>query len=103
MSENCGRTAAGAEATDLDQPWLRTIQRKRRSATEIHYGVVQIDGAWLVISDGLRSGPYPSKAEAEQVARRMADEAAGLAVQIHLQDASGELHCEQQGGADEAS
>ena len=67
---------------------------------EIHYGVVQIDGEWLVISEGLRSGPYPNEAEAQQVARRMADEAAGLEVKIHLQDPSGELHLETQGGDD---
>jgi hypothetical protein len=65
---------------------------------EIHYGVVQIDGEWMVIGKGLRSGPYPTKDEAEQVARRMAAEAAGLTVQLHLQDESGELHHEQQSG-----
>ena len=65
---------------------------------EIHYGVVQIDGDWMVISEGLRAGPYPGEAEAEQVARRMADEAVGLAVQIHLQDPSGELRRETLGG-----
>jgi hypothetical protein len=65
---------------------------------EIHYGVVQINGDWMVISEGLRSGPYPTEADAEHIARRMADEAAGLAVQIHLQDETGELHHEQHGG-----
>jgi len=65
---------------------------------EIHYGVIQIKGEWMIISQGLRSGPYPTEAEAEQVARRMADEAAGLTVQIHLQDEVGELHHEQHGG-----
>jgi len=69
---------------------------------EIHYGVVQIEGEWMVISGGLRSGPYPTEAEASQTARRMADEAVGLEVQIHLQDEAGELHCEQLGGEDEA-
>jgi hypothetical protein len=65
---------------------------------EIHYGVVQINGEWMVISEGLRSGPYRTEAEAEQLARRMAAEAAGLGVQIHLQDEAGGLHREQQGG-----
>jgi uncharacterized protein (DUF1810 family) len=64
----------------------------------IHYGVVTIDGQWMVISHGLRSGPYPSEADAEAVARRMADQAAGLAVQLHIQDETGQLHVEQQGG-----
>ncbi len=68
---------------------------------EIHYGVVQIDGDWMVISEGLRSGPYPTEAQAERTARRMADEAAGLKVQLHLQDAAGELHREELGGEPE--
>ncbi len=41
---------------------------------------------------------YPSKTEAEEVTRRMADKASGLEVQLHLQDESGELHQERQGG-----
>ena len=65
---------------------------------EVHYGVVQIDGQWMVISDGLRSGPYDSQEAAEQVARRMAEQAAGLEVQLHLQDEAGELHQESQAG-----
>ncbi len=64
----------------------------------IHYGVVQIDGAWMVISQGLRTGPYPSEAEAEQIARRMADQAAGLEVQLHIQDETGQLHLDRHGG-----
>jgi len=59
---------------------------------EVHYGVVLIEGRWMVISDGLRSGPYDSQEAAERVARRMADQAAGLEVQLHLQDATGVLH-----------
>lgn len=65
---------------------------------EIHYGVVQIEGEWMVIAEGLRLGRYPTEAAAELVARRMADESAGLEVQLHLQDAAGELHREQAGG-----
>ena len=66
----------------------------------IHYGVVQIRGEWMVIAEGLRLGPYPTEAEAEQVVRRMADESAGLNVQLHLQNDAGELRREQQGEAD---
>ena len=65
---------------------------------EIAYGVVRIEDRWMVISRGLRMGPYPSRTEAEEVARRMADKASGLEVQLHLQDEAGELHQEQQGG-----
>jgi hypothetical protein len=65
---------------------------------EIAYGVVLIENHWMVISHGLRLGPYPSRTEAEEVARRMADEASGLEVQLHLQDEAGELHQERQSG-----
>ena len=64
----------------------------------IHYGVVRIDGDWMVISHGLRTGPYPSEAEAERTARRMADQAAGLEVQLHIQDETGRLHLDRHGG-----
>ena len=63
---------------------------------EINYGVVQIEGGWMVISDGLRLGPYLTELEAEEVARRMADQAAGLEVHFHLQDEEGLLHRETQ-------
>ena len=62
---------------------------------EIAYGVVLIDNRWMVISEGLRLGPYPSRTAAEEIARRMADKASGLAVQLHLQDEAGELHQER--------
>ncbi len=64
----------------------------------IHYGIVQIDGDWMVISEGLRSGPYPSEAQAERIARRMADQAAGLEVQLHIQDETGQLHLDRHVG-----
>ena len=58
---------------------------------EIHYGVVQIGGQWMVISEGLRSGPYATAAEADEVARRMADQASGLAGSAVVQtDGTGE-------------
>jgi hypothetical protein len=59
---------------------------------EVHYGVVQLDGQWTVISEGLRLGGYKSQDEAEAVARRMADQAVALPVQIHLQEKGGEFH-----------
>jgi hypothetical protein len=61
---------------------------------EVQYGVVQIDGHWTVISQGLRFGAYDTAAEAEEVARRMAEQA-GMPVDIHLQDETGELHRER--------
>ena len=65
---------------------------------EVHYGVVKIADEWKIISEGLRSGHFETQAEAEQVARRMAEHAAGLVVQLHLQNEMGELHNEQHGG-----
>jgi hypothetical protein len=67
---------------------------------DINYGVVQIEGAWTVISAGLRIGPYATEAEAEEVARRMADQAAGLKVDLHLQDELGELRRESRRAED---
>ena len=61
---------------------------------EVHYGVVRIDGKWTVISEGLRLGGYDTPGQAEEVARRMADQAADLPVQLHLQDERGEMHRE---------
>ncbi len=65
---------------------------------EIHYGVVQIDGQWMVISEGLRAGPYATDVEAHEVAQRMAAEAAGLEVSLHIQDETGALRHEPAGG-----
>ena len=65
---------------------------------EIHYGVVQIDGQWMVISEGLRAGPYATDTEAREVAERMAAEAAGLEVSLHIQDEAGVLRHEPAGG-----
>ncbi len=61
---------------------------------KVQYGVVRIDGRWTVISEGLRFGSYDTSAEAEQVARLMADQAPVTPVQIHLQNEAGELHRE---------
>jgi hypothetical protein len=65
---------------------------------EVHYGVVRIADRWMVIGHGLRLGPYDSKADAERMARRLADQAAGLPVRLHLQGEDGELHQEEQEG-----
>ena len=65
---------------------------------EVHYGVVRIDGLWTIISEGLRFGSYDSAVEAERMARHMADQAAGLPVQLHLQNDAGEVRREQHVG-----
>ena len=58
---------------------------------EVHYGVVQQDGAWTIIGAGLRFGAYKTRKGAESAARRLAVKSAGLPVQLHVQDETGEL------------
>ena len=59
--------------------------------TDVHYGVVQQDGAWTIIGENLRFGSYKTKAGAERAARRLANKSGGLPVQLHVQDELGEL------------
>lgn len=59
--------------------------------TEVHYGVVHQNGAWIIIGDGLRFGSYESREGAERAARRLASKSSGLPVQLHVQDESGKL------------
>ena len=65
---------------------------------EVHYGVVRIDGRWTIISEGLRFGSYDKAAEVEQIAQHIADRAAGLPVQLHLQNDAGEVRQDQHAG-----
>ena len=58
---------------------------------QVHYGVVQQDGAWTIIGKGLRFGSYQTRSSAERAARRLAAKSAGLPVQLHVQDETGEL------------
>jgi hypothetical protein len=58
---------------------------------DLNYGVVEIAGRWTVISQGLRFGSFETAAEAEAIARNLADQAAGLPVGLHIQDSTGEL------------
>ena len=58
---------------------------------EVHYGVVQQDGAWTIIGTGFRFGAYKTRRGAERAARRLAKKSSGLPVQLHLQDERGEL------------
>jgi hypothetical protein len=60
--------------------------------TDVHYGVVKQDGAWTIIGAGLRFGAYKDRASAERAVRRLAGQSAGLlAVNLHVQDETGEL------------
>jgi hypothetical protein len=58
---------------------------------EVHYGVVRQNGVWTIIGDGLRFGSYKTRRGAEGAARRLAGQSAGLPVQLHVQDETGEL------------
>ena len=57
---------------------------------EIHYGVVEQAGVWVIIGNGLRFGSYPDRPTAERAARELADRSA-VEVQLHVQDETGEL------------
>jgi hypothetical protein len=57
---------------------------------QTHYGVVQQNGVWTIIGNGLRFGSYRTRASAETAARRLAVKSA-LPVQLHVQDETGEL------------
>jgi hypothetical protein len=58
---------------------------------EVHYGVVRQHGAWIIIGDNLRFGSYRTRGSAERAARRLARKSAGLPVQLHVQNETGEL------------
>ena len=57
----------------------------------IQYGVVSQDGKWTIIGDGLKYGAYPTSADAERAATRLAYKSGGLPVLLHVQDETGEL------------
>ena len=58
--------------------------------TEVHYGVVEQGGVWVIIGDGLRFGSYDNRDRAERAARGLAESSA-ITAQLHLQDHMGVL------------
>jgi hypothetical protein len=58
---------------------------------DVHYGVVQQNGVWTIVGDGLRFGAYKTRLNAEMAARRLAETSSGLPVLLHVQDETGEL------------
>ncbi|WP_372785432.1 hypothetical protein [Phenylobacterium sp.] len=58
---------------------------------DVHYGVVQQDGAWTIIGESLHFGSYKTRWSAERAARRLARKSGGLPVQLHVQDETGVL------------
>jgi hypothetical protein len=57
---------------------------------EMHYGVVEQDGRWVIIGAGLRYGAYEDRASAEQAARQLAA-SSSVRVNLHVQDETGQL------------
>jgi len=63
--------------------------------TDVHYGVVQHDGAWTIIGDHLRFGHYRRRSAAIRAAQRLGEKSCGLPFHLHVQDESGQLRlCE---------
>lgn len=58
---------------------------------DLNYGVVEIQGRWSIIGRGLRFGAFATSEEAQAAARRLADQAVGLPVHLHVQDQTGQL------------
>jgi hypothetical protein len=58
---------------------------------ELHYGVVQQNGRWIIIGKHLRVGGYAHRSSAVRAARRLAAQAAGLPVMLHIQDETGRM------------
>ena len=58
----------------------------------MHYGVVRIRGRWRIIGENLSYGDYKDRQQAERAALRLAEQSAGLPVQLHVQDELGRLN-----------
>jgi hypothetical protein len=58
---------------------------------DLHFGVVQQNGRWIIIGKNLRFGAYARRSSAVRAARRLADQAAGLPVTLHIQDETGRM------------
>ena len=70
--------------------------------SEIHYKVVEHDGGWAYMAQGVFSETYPTHDAATAAARRAAaeQELAGPAVAIEYQDERGRWHSEVARGDD---
>ena len=58
---------------------------------DVHYGVVQQNGAWTIIGDHLKFGRYRRRGAAIRAAQRLGEKSSGLAYQLHVQDERGQL------------
>ena len=66
--------------------------------SDVHYGVVQQNGRWIILGANLRFGSYARRSSAVRAARRLAEISSGLPVQLHVQDEDGELPPAEQVG-----
>jgi hypothetical protein len=58
---------------------------------EIHYGVVQQGGRWIIIGQNLRYGSYKHRSSAVRALRRLARQTVGRPVTLHIQDEGGPI------------
>ena len=65
----------------------------------VHYAAVRFADRWKLVGKGLRWGDYSTLDEALAAARRMAEEAGGLGLEVHLyaHRANGELSAHVEG------
>jgi hypothetical protein len=59
---------------------------------DLNYGVVEIQGRWTIIGEGLRFGSFDTAEQAQDIARRFASLVVELPVRLHIQDSFGQLH-----------
>jgi hypothetical protein len=59
--------------------------------TDIHYGVVQRAGRWIIIGQNLQFGSYAHRSSAIRAAKRLAMMSGPLPVHLHLQTEQGQL------------
>ena len=59
--------------------------------SDVHYGVIQQNGRWIIVGDNLRFGSYARRSSAVRAARRLAQISSGLPVHLHVQDEDGKL------------
>lgn len=59
--------------------------------SEVHFGVVRLEGQWTIIGQNLKTRTFETREAAEDAARRFADVIIGRSVTIHSQGSDGEL------------
>jgi hypothetical protein len=60
--------------------------------TGIAYGVVRLGDRWSIIAPHIRFGDFEDRQSAVAAAERLARQAGGVDVDLHVQDQFGRLH-----------